>query len=139
MAEIKLNGTAQLGRNLPCLCISVSKLEVPITPKTTTNVEKNPTLPFQFFFSLPVVLFSFISCFALIREQIKSNKTEWLRKIWTGYSCPVYLFLQSCWNRVDLLLYESKQIEKRGQYEWMVELFLDGHAGTVVDEDDVRP
>ena len=41
-------------------------------------------VPIQFFSSPPVALLSLISRFALVQEQIDSNMTGWLRKIWTG-------------------------------------------------------
>ena len=42
------------------------------------------TLPVQIIFSPLVILPSFISRFALVRLQINSITTGWLRKIWTG-------------------------------------------------------
>ena len=54
----------------------------PQAPSSKTQGNKDrplypPPLPIQIFLSPPVVLSSFISCFALVRQQIDSNTTGW--------------------------------------------------------------
>ena len=41
-------------------------------------------------------------------------------------SCLTKFFLRSSCIRVDLLLYESKTTDKRGQYDWRAEKILNG-------------
>ena len=69
----------------------------------------------QIFFCDPVVIESI--CYRTRANRLinESIMTRGLREIWTG-TRPNF-FLRSIRNRVDLLSYESKTTDKRGQYD----------------------
>ena len=59
-------------------------------------MQKPVYLPVQIFLSTPVVFLSFISRFALIREEIDSNTTGWQKKIWTGKEDQLLCSILNC-------------------------------------------